>query len=188
MDMNTKLKKNQYVTQKELCQILGICKSTAYKLQRKGIISFEYENTCKGRRQKICTNEIQNYVIRKEYYLEEGSEFTEMLAFYFQEQLSHYSSLLSVADIIRFTGYSKSAINNWVLQGHLPSLNYQGKRIKSFKQGKGSLITKEMMVFFLSRTYYRRIVRKTQIHKNQENDCIQLYVTFRSLKGAQKNG
>ncbi len=31
----------EYVTQKEMCTILGICKSTAYSIQKKGMIPFE---------------------------------------------------------------------------------------------------------------------------------------------------
>ena len=45
----------EYVTQKEMCAILGICTSTAYSIQKKGIIPFEYVNTSEGRRQRIKT-------------------------------------------------------------------------------------------------------------------------------------
>jgi len=31
----------EYVTQKEMCAILGICKSTAYSIQKKGMIRVE---------------------------------------------------------------------------------------------------------------------------------------------------
>jgi len=32
---------SEFVTQKEMCTILGICKSTAYSIQKKGMIPFE---------------------------------------------------------------------------------------------------------------------------------------------------
>lgn len=49
----------EYVTQKEMCVILGACKSIAYALQKKNQIPFIYISTHEGRRQQIKTADIQ---------------------------------------------------------------------------------------------------------------------------------
>ncbi|KGP75503.1 hypothetical protein JT05_09805 [Desulfosporosinus sp. Tol-M] len=103
----------EYVTQKEMCAILGICKSTAYSIQKKGIIPFEYVSTSEGRRQKIKIADILLYQYGKMCFCEIENEYIEGLRRYYQKQLHDFPQLLLVPDVMRFTGYSKSAVNNW---------------------------------------------------------------------------
>jgi len=55
----------EFVTQKEMCVILGICKSTAYSILKKGPIPSEYVSTSGGRRQKIQVTDILRYQYEK---------------------------------------------------------------------------------------------------------------------------
>jgi len=96
-----------------MCAILGICKSTAYSIQKKGIIPFEYVSTSEGRRQKIKIADILLYQYGKMCFCEIENEYIEGLRRYYQKQLHDFPQLLLVPDVMRFTGYSKSAVNNW---------------------------------------------------------------------------
>jgi len=150
----------EYVTQKEMCAILGICKSTAYSIQKKGIIPFEYVSTSEGRRQRIKIADILLYQYQKMCFREIENEYVEGLRLYYQKQLQDYPQLLLVSDVMRFTGYAKTTINNWIQRNELKSLRYKNKRIQSFRRGKGSLITKDAFLDFLTGPYYRSISRK----------------------------
>jgi hypothetical protein len=122
----------EYVTQKEMCAILGICTSTAYSIQKKGIIPFEYVNTPEGRRQRIKITDILLYQYKKMCFSELENEFIESLRNYYQKQLRDFPQLLPVSDIVRFTGYGKTTVNNWIMRNELKPLTYKNKRIQSF--------------------------------------------------------
>jgi len=173
----------EYVTQKEMCAILGICKSTAYSIQKKGIIPFEYVSTSEGRRQRIKITDILLYQYQKMCFGELENEYVEGLRRYYQKQLSSFPQLLLVSDIMRFTGYAKTTINNWIQRNELKSLRYKNKRIQSFRRGKGSLITKDAFLDFLTGPYYRSISRKSDIHKAQAEQYEQLFDIFMSKRG-----
>jgi predicted DNA-binding transcriptional regulator AlpA len=173
----------EYVTQKEMCAILGICKSTAYSIQKKGIIPFEYVSTSEGRRQRIKIADILLYQYQKMCFREIENEYVEGLRLYYQKQLQDYPQLLLVSDVMRFTGYAKTTINNWIQRNELKSLRYKNKRIQSFRRGKGSLITKDAFLDFLTGPYYRSISRKSDIHKAQAEQYEQLFDIFMSKRG-----
>lgn len=174
----------EYVTQKEMCAILGICQSTAYSIQKKGIIPFEYVSTSKGRRQKIKIADILLYQYEKMCFCEIENEYIEGLRRYYQKQLHDFPQLLLVPDVMRFTGYSKSTVNNWILRNELKPLSYKNKRLQSFHRGKGTLITKDSFLDFLTGPYYRSITRKSAVHKEQAKQYEQLFDTFMPKRGA----
>lgn len=174
----------EYVTQKEMCSILGICTSTAYSIQKKGLIPFEYVNTPEGRRQRIKITDILLYQYKKMCFCEWENEFVKNLRNYYQKQLRDFPQLLLVSDMVRFTGYGKTTVNNWILRNELKPLTYKNKRIQSFNRGKGSLITKDAFLDFLTGTYYRSITRKSSIHKEQTKQYEQLFDMFMAKRGA----
>ena len=174
----------EYVTQKEMCAILGICTSTAYSIQKKGIIPLEYVNTSEGRRQRIKTTDILLYQYKKMCFNELENEFTKHLRNYYQKQLRDFPQLLLVSDIMRFTGYGKTTVNNWILRNELKPLTYKNKRIQSLNRSKGSLITKDSFLDFLTGIFYRSIIRKSNIHKEQAKQYEQLFDMFMLKRGA----
>lgn len=165
----------EFVTQKEMCAILGICKSTAYSILSKGLIPFEYVSTSEGRRQNIKITDILLYQYEKMCFGELENEYTEDLRRYFQKQLSSLPQILLVSDVRCFTGYAKTTINNWIQRDKLKILQYKNRRIQSFSRGKGSLITKDAFLDFLAGPYYRSITKKSDIHKAQAEQYEQLF-------------
>lgn len=173
----------EYVTQKEMYAILGICKSTACSIQKKGIIPFEYVNTSEGRRQRIKIIDILRYQYEKNCFGEVRSEFIKDLRRYYQKELRDFPQLLLVSDVMKFTGYAKTTVNNWILHNELKPLSYKNKRLQSSRRGKGSFITKESFLDFLTGSYYRSISRKSDIHKAQAEQYGQFFDIFMSKRG-----
>lgn len=71
---------------------------------------------------------------------------------FYKELLSGYPDVIKVHDIIKFTGFSKSAITNWVRNHHLDAIHY--KRM--------FIIPKDYLLDFLTSDYYLQIIRKTE--------------------------
>lgn len=174
----------EYVTRKEMAAILSICESKAYNLEKQGRIQFEYTSTSYGRRQKIKTTDILLYQYEQMCFNELENEYVEALRRYFEKQLKAYPNVLCTSDVKRLTGYAKTTINNWILRNELKALSYKNQHIKSPHRGKGTLITKESFIGFLASPYYRSIVRKTALHKEQEQEYTQLFIRFLSKRGA----
>lgn len=176
----------EYVTQKEMYAILGICKSTAYLIQKKGMIPFEFVNTSEGRRQRIKITDILRYQYGKNYFGDLKNEFSKDLRHYYQNELRNFPQLLRVSDIMAFTGYAKTTVNNWIQNNELMPIRYKNKRIQSPHRGKGTLITKESFLNFLTGPYFRSISRRSDMHKEQARQYEQLFDTF-MLKGGSAN-
>lgn len=173
-----------YITQKEMCAILGITPKTARSIQKKGFIPFEYVSTSEGRRQKIKAADVLLYQYKNMCFNDLDNEYNESLRRYFQKQLNGFPELLQVPDVMRFTGYAKTTVNNWIQRNELQSLRYKNKRIQSFRRGKGTLVTKEAFLDFLTGPYYRNIIRKSEAHKIQAAHYEKLFVSFVKKRGA----
>ena len=174
----------EYLTQKEMAATLSICVSKTYAIQKRGQISFEYINTDEGRRQRIRTADILRYKYEQMCYNEVDSEYTDMLRRYFEKQLKTYSRVLTTSDIQSFTGYVNTTVNHWIERGLLKVLRYQNQRIKSPHLARGTLIPKAAFLDFLVSPYYRDIVRKSAIHKEQAQDYEKLFMSFLVKRGA----
>lgn len=174
----------EYVTQKEMYAILGVCKSTAHSIQKKGMIPFEYVSTSEGRRQQIRIVDILRYQYDKNCFGDLGNEFSKDLRRYYQNELRDFPQLLRVSDIMAFTGYAKTTVNNWIQNNELMPIRYKNKRIQSPHRGKGTLITKESFLDFLTGLHYRSISRKSDVHKEQARQYEQLFDTFMSKGGS----
>ena len=63
----------EYITQKQFCEVCGICHKTAYNLTRRGEISYEIVDTPTGRihhiMQTISSYSVGNAVMQKKYSL-----------------------------------------------------------------------------------------------------------------------
>ena len=173
----------EYVTQKQMAAMLGVCKSKAYAIQKRGYIPFTYTSTAEGRRQKIKTADILRYQFEQMSFSGDAGNVADVLYPFFKKQLSTYPQILFVTDINRFTGYSHSTINNWIDRDLLKALCYKNQKIRSPRLGKGTLITKEAFIEFLVCPYYRNIRRKSTLHSKQAQDYEKLIMSFLSKRG-----
>ena len=144
-----------YVTQRELCEICGICAKTAYNLERRGEIPYAIEQNYLIRTHRIKLTDILAYLYRSECKQEAYDPYIRAMRTFYDKHLYSYQDLLSVKDIQQITGFSSSAIVQWISTGIL----------KAFQPGKRYTVPKAFMLDFLTSPYYRRIRRKTSIQK-----------------------
>lgn len=79
---------------------------------------------------------------------------TSMRGFY-EKQIENYPDMLETTDIISITGFSKSAITNWVRTNRITAVHYKKK----------FLFPKEVLLDFLISPYYLSIIRKTDAQR-----------------------
>ncbi len=173
------------ITKEQLYRLCHISKTTALHLLRSGIIP------CKRSDKKTHCYQIKKEDVRK--YLEEravlAEEFTapvgwycsghkatkkevppvilEDMSDYYIDRLKAYPDVLTVQQIIVFTGYKKTAINNWCSKGWL----------KHFTKRRANMVPKVFFIEFLGSDHFRKIRRKTARH-------VKLLKGFRSWKSA----
>lgn len=73
-----------------------------------------------------------------------------------EDKLSLYKDALDVANVITFTGYNRRTIGDWIREGKLKALKYNGKYI----------IPKSYLLEWLCSDEYNAITRKSKIHEN----------------------
>lgn len=74
---------------------------------------------------------------------------------FYEEHIKNYPDMLETSDIICITGFSKSAITNWV----------RAERIKAVHYKKKFLFPKDELLDFLTNSYYLSIIRKTDAQR-----------------------
>lgn len=99
---------------------------------------------------------------------------TSMKEFY-EDNIRNYPDMIDTADIICITGFSKSAITNWVRAGRLKAILYKRK----------FLFPKEYILEFLTGSYYLSIIRKTVLQQHTLALFHALYMADLKEKGCQ---
>ena len=90
---------------------------------------------------------------------------------FYADSLKIYKDVLSGAEVIAFTGYSKSCVNHWCSTGV----------VKAFKRGRVFYIPKVYLIDFLCSYYFRTITRKSPAHIQLLKD----FVHWQACHGAK---
>ena len=142
----------EYITQKQLCVVCGICHKTAYYLTRRGEISYEIVDTPTGRIHHIKLTDALAYLYKKDTLYGNDENVNRQIYEVLQAHFSYLPDLLRTQQIRELTGFSMTAIQRWVLE----------KRITAILGRKGWNITRDSLVTFLSSSYCLRGNRKPQ--------------------------
>ncbi len=148
------------ITKEQLYQVCHISKATARYLLQSGKIPCQYtgkKTRCYVIRKEDVLAYLENRKLFPENYsmpsgLRKGKcGFTtseEIPAFvlsemkdYYTDLLSEYPDVLKATDIVELTGYAKTSVNNWCLNG----------RLKAIKKNCINLIPKVYLVDFSAR-------------------------------------
>lgn len=147
----------EYVTQAEMREICGICSKTAYNLERRGEIPYSVEQRHLIRTHKIRLLDILSYLYKKECRQEPDSPYVHAMRDFYNEYLEAYPDLLMVKDVQNITGFSSSAVSNWITRS----------KLKAIQPGKSYAIPKDFLLDFLVSPYYRSIKNKTPLQREQ---------------------
>ena len=125
----------EYITQKQFCEVCGICHKTAYNLTR-----------------HIKLTDALAYLYKKDTLYGNDENVNRQIYEVLQAHFSYLPDLLRTQQIRELTGFSMTAIQRWVLE----------KRITAILGRKGWNITRDSLVTFLSSSYCLRGNRKPQ--------------------------
>ena len=164
----------------ELCRALHVNKQTALGLIRSGLLPMVVEqrhNCCFS----VRKSDLEAMLRRLELSPELRSDFAETLRrsvsrgyqhrirvlpptvsvsalrSYYEAALAAWPAILNVQDICRFTGYRRSAVQNWMLRGELPFLTREPR----YK------VPKPWLIDYLCSEQYNEKNRKSELHVRQ---------------------
>ena len=149
--------------------ICRISKATATKLLESGIVPCVHSGK-KTRCYTIRKTDVQAYLKNRkgnitlhDSYDKNGSillmenppeEIVRLLYDFYSEKLSGYHDVITIKDVICFTGYCKESVNRWC----------RSNDIKHFTRNRKHYIPKRFFIEFLCSPRFRLIQRKSLTH------------------------
>ena len=159
------------LSKEQFYKLCHISKSTALHLLRNGIVPC-VDSGMKTRCYKIKKADVQNYLSKRAIFPEAYSAPTgwycnnkknktkhvppkilEDMAAFYADKLQRYPDVLSVKQVMRFTGYESSTVVRWCKLNYLKA--YSIERL---------YIPKVYLIEFLNSIYFRAINQKTDVH------------------------
>ena len=149
--------------------ICHISKATATKLLESGVVPCVHSGK-KTRCYTIRKTDVQAYLKNRkgnitlhDSYDKNGSillmenppeEIVRLLYDFYSEKLSGYHDVITIKDVICFTGYCKESVNRWC----------RSNDIKHFTRNRKHYIPKRFFIEFLCSARFRLIQRKSLAH------------------------
>lgn len=96
----------EYITQKQFCEVCGICHKTAYNLTRRGEISYEIVDTPTGRIHHIKLTDALAYLYKKDTLYGNDENVNRQIYEVLQAHFSYLPDLLRTQQIRELTGFS----------------------------------------------------------------------------------
>lgn len=149
-----------YVTQQQMCEICGISKSTAYKLERQGTIPHTKEVNRLLHTHKISLLDILAFKYEQENgYKHDDAEYIAHLRQFYENMLRLYPDVLLVKDVSSITGFVKQSIERWIYRD----------LIRAFTIKLPFRIPKVALIDFLVSPYYNGIRVKSKEQREHMN-------------------
>lgn len=142
----------EFVTQKQMCEICNFCQKTAYNITRRGEITFSRAVDEHGSHNSIRLTDIIAYLTAQAFRQAPDTKYLKELRQFFSEQLVEEPDVFATLDVVRITGFSKSAVTGWVRSKRLQILDGNNKKF---------WIPKEYLLDFLAGNYFHLIKRKS---------------------------
>ena len=144
----------EYVTQKQMHEICGVSKSTAYKAERRGDVPYGKETKCLVHTHKIKLLEALAFKYRREHGYRNDDDYILYLRRFYVRRLKKYPDVLAVADVAEITGFAAQSVLRWIGKGY----------VKAFAKGRGQgfRVPKESLFDFLVSPAYNAIQDKSE--------------------------
>ena len=141
----------EFITQKQMYEICGVCKSTAYIAEQHGTIPYEKEANRLIHTHKIKLLDALVFKYRREHGYRHDDEYISYLRRFYNKRLKGFSDVLMVADISEITGFTKQSVQRWIRREYM----------KAFTKNRGFHIPKECLIDFLVSPAYNAIQDKS---------------------------
>jgi len=142
----------EFVTQKQLYEICGVCKSTVYVAEQGGDVPYEKEVNRLIHTHKIKLLDALAFKYRREHGYRQDDEYISYLRRFYNKRLKGFPDVLTVSDISEITGFAKQSVQRWIGREY----------IKAFTKNRGFRIPKECLLEFLVSPVYNAIQDKSE--------------------------
>lgn len=134
-------------------------KTRCYKIKKYDVIAFMEDREVNPSKYiapdnwyKYGNESIKAFKIRLIPELPDESQLRE----YYEQKLSRYQDVMSMDEVICFTGYNRRTVGNWICEGKLKGILYNSRYI----------IPKTYLIDWLSSDAYNNTNRKSEKHTN----------------------
>ena len=101
----------EYITQKQLCEVCGVCHKTAYNLERRGEIPYKVVDTPTGRIHHIKLIDALAYLYKKDTLYGNDESINREIYKMFSQHFAYLPDLLRTQQIKELTGFSTTALS-----------------------------------------------------------------------------
>ena len=149
------------MTQTQLCEALGLGRSSVYRLIRRGVIPYEDRRDQLSHYHMIQQKDVIRYLKRRyahasERYMEAGKRCIAIL-------LRDEPEILAMKDVIRITGIWKSAVQKWIRAG----------KLRGFAYIHSTIVRKSDLIGFMASPSYQ-----DSSHRNIRTEAVILAVEW----------
>jgi len=141
----------EFITQKQMYEICGVCKSTVYEAERSGAVPYEKEVNRLIHTHKIKLLDALAFKYKREHGYRYDDEYISYLRRFYNKQLKGFSDVLTVSDISEITGFTKQSVRRWIGREY----------VKAFTKKRGFHTPKECFIDFLVSPAYNTIQDKS---------------------------
>lgn len=138
----------EYVNQKQLCEICGVCLKTGYTMSKRGDVPYSKDGSFNW----FKVEDVIRYLKKQEQRNHPKGSLLERMQDFYSVYLEDEADILVTQDVIRITGFSKSSVIQWVKKGRLQVLTGLYKKF---------YIPKTCLVDFLINDHSFRTNRRT---------------------------
>jgi hypothetical protein len=144
----------EYVTQQQMSEICGVCKSTVYQAEKRGKIPYEKLITGRVHTHKIWLMDVLAFKYKREYGYRQSNDYIAYLRRFYERLLKDFPDVLSALAVSEITGFETDSVQRWISKGNLKAF------IKG--RGRGFRIPKESLMEFLVSPAYNAIQDKSE--------------------------
>jgi len=141
----------EYITQKQMYEICGVCKTTVYMAERSGAVPYEKEVCRLIHTHRIKLLDALAFKYNREYGYRQDDEYISYLRRFYIKRLKRFPDVLTVKDISEITGFVKQSVQRWIGRSYL----------KAFVKQRSFHVPKESLIDFLVSPTYNAIQDKS---------------------------
>ena len=154
------------ITQQQAAEICGVDVQTIRKWEKSGDLPFTTAVNRLIHYQQIKLDDLLTCLYVRGCLHEPNSIYMMKLRQFYTKKYKDYPDGLLIRDVAAMTGYVKTTVVNWMNKGHL----------RGYNRGKIYRIPKKYLIDFVCGSYYRQIIRTSEIHKADMQSFLEEFI------------
>jgi len=155
----------EYITQKQMYEICGVCRSTVYEAERRGAVPYEKEVDRLIHTHRIKLLDALAFKYKREFGYRQDDDYISFMRRFYVKRLKGFPDLLTVSDISEITGFVEQSVQRWIGRAYM----------KAFVKRRGFHVPKESLIDFLVSPVYNSIQDRSEVQKDTLRDFNKWY-------------